>query len=409
MISHAVIEISDDMNSRLNSFNSAHNHSARYSQSVRSHKYFAAPPSSLIPQTLEELEDDKELQELYAQISEKGQATLTQRESVRRQKSLQKIGASSFMERCRAAGVPPLVRAPTSILQLNIGLYCNQACRHCHVESSPLRTETMSREVADRCLSLLKDSSTVHTLDLTGGAPELAPQFRYLVEQASAMGITVIDRCNLTVLMEPGQEDLAEFLAKHRVRVVASLPCYSPDTVNKQRGGGVFDRSIRGLLQLNSLGYGRDLVLDLVYNPSGVFLAPDQATLEVSYRQELREAYGIEFTSLLALNNMPIKRWTDFLIKQGKLEEYMALLVHNFNPAAAHRLMCRDTVSVGWDGRLYDCDFNQQLDMPVSGFSNKTVFDMDSLDVLVGGAIATDSHCFGCTAGSGSGCQGSTL
>lgn len=377
-----------------------------------------APPgsTSLIPETLELLATDEELQQLHARVAEVGQAALTREEAKLRQRSLDNLGVPPFGQVLKAAGCSLLVRGPASILQLNIGLYCNQACRHCHVESSPMRTEVMSREVAERCVQLLERScaasgGNVRTLDLTGGAPELTPQFRYLVQEARRLGVEVIDRCNLTVLLEPGQEDLAQFLADHGVRVVASLPCYSSENVNKQRGGGVFERSIKGLQMLNAVGYGQPgsgLTLDLVYNPGGVFLAPPQSKLEPAYKQELADSYGIRFNSLLCLNNMPIKRWADHLAKEGRLEEYMQLLVESFNPAAADGLMCRDTLSVGWDGSLYDCDFNQQLGLGLPRPGRRSVFDLDSLADLTGDAIAVDSHCFGCTAGAGSGCQGST-
>ena len=278
----------------------------------------------------------------------------------------------------------------------------------------------MSHEVAARCIELLDASTGVKTMDLTGGAPELCPEFKYLVKEARRRGLEVIDRCNLTVLLEPGQEELADFLAEHQVRVVASLPCYTADNVDSQRGRGVFERSIKGLQALNARGYGQPgsgLVLDLVYNPGGVFLAPPQAKLEATYRQELQEAYSIQFSSLLCLNNMPIKRWADELQRRGQLEEYMALLVDAFNPAAAAGVMCRDTLSVNWDGGLFDCDFNQQLDIglvgggggggPSSSSSTaRNVFELESLNVLHGQSIAVASHCFGCTAGAGSSCQG---
>ncbi|CAG9466422.1 unnamed protein product [Pedinophyceae sp. YPF-701] len=369
---------------------------------------------SLVPQTLEEMEGDAELQAVLKSIEEEGQAALTKREQRGRQRSLEKLNMPNFSKACADAGVTPLKRGAAKILQLNIGLYCNQACTHCHVESSPKRTEMMSFEVANRCLELLDDAPSVATLDLTGGAPELNPTFRHLVEGARARGREVIDRCNLTVLEEPGQEDLADFLAALRVRVVASLPCYSQKNVDLQRGSGVFERSVRGLQKLNAVGYGvpgTGLTLDLVYNPGGPFLAPPQESLEGAYRTELREAFGVEFSSLLALNNMPIKRYYDWLERRGGLEEYMGLLLEGFNPGAAEGLMCRDTVSVGWDGRVYDCDFNQQLEMTLAGGSGEsglTVFDLGSLGELEGRGILVDNHCFGCTAGSGSGCQGAT-
>jgi radical SAM/Cys-rich protein len=275
----------------------------------------------------------------------------------------------------------------------------------------------MDRATAQRCIDLLKEAgSGVRTVDITGGAPELNSEFRFLVKEARKLGLEVIDRCNLTVLQEPGQEDLVDFLASNQVRVVASLPCYSTKNVDEQRGGGVFDRSIKGLQALNAAGYGREgsgLILDLVYNPNGTFLAPPQDQLQGLYKQELKEAFGITFNSLFCLNNMPIKRYADYLIRRKELQSYMQLLVTNFNAGAANGVMCRDTVNVGWDGRIYDCDFNQQLDMgmrlPKSlGGAHPTVFTINSLNELTDAEIACDNHCFGCTAGAGSSCQGST-
>ncbi|KAF5829463.1 Fe-S oxidoreductase [Dunaliella salina] len=328
---------------------------------------------------------DVEFQQHLKSLAAKGQAALTREERLKRQRSLDSLGVPSFYAVAQSRGVTPLKRSATKILQLNIGLYCNQACSHCHVESSPKRKEVMDRETADRCLHLLRTAGpgAVQALDITGGAPELNPQFRYIVEEARKIGVPdIIDRCNLTALLEPGQEDLAEYLAQHRVHVVASLPCYGSENVDKQRGFGVFERSIEALKE----------------------------KLEPAYRSELRGAYGIEFTSLLALNNMPIKRFADYLVKSKKLDEYMQLLLDNYNPAAAEGLMCRDTLSVGWDGRVYDCDFNQQLEIgmasPGSGRTHTSVFDLETLDDVENWRIACDNHCFGCTAGSGSGCGG---
>ncbi|GMH37539.1 hypothetical protein BSKO_05412 [Bryopsis sp. KO-2023] len=374
-----------------------------------------AEAASLIPATLDEMSNDKELQATLERLEKHGQQALTREEKLKRQRSLDNLGAPSFAKVISESSAKSLHREQAKIFQLNIGLYCNQACTHCHVESSPKRTEMMDRRTAERCIELLKKTNSIETLDITGGAPELNSEFRYLVEEASGLGVEIIDRCNLTVLLEPGQEDLAEFLAKHKVRVVASLPCYSEKNVNQQRGGGVFDRSIKGLQMLNDLGYGKEgsgLILDLVYNPNGDFLAPDQATLETAYKQELKDCYGIDFNSLFCLNNMPIKRFADFLIRRNKLEEYMQLLVDNFNASAADGIMCRDTINVGWDGRVFDCDFNQQLEIGVVKPGHKgfvTVFDIERVEELTGWKIACDNHCFGCTAGSGSSCQGSTM
>jgi len=435
--------------------------------------------TSLIPDTLREMaaegQETRALRELAA--TDRGRAQLAREERAARRRSLASAGLPPFSSALAAAGLPPLTRGRASILQLNVGLRCNQACTHCHVESSPLRTEEMSREVADRCLELLRRAAAASnatasaplTLDLTGGAPELSSQFRPLVRAATAMGVTVIDRCNLTVLTEPGQEDLASFLAQHRVRVVASLPCYGESNVDAQRGKGVFERSIQGLRMLNAVGYGASgrtkpvdggpaadgvappppsaapphdntphphpppLQLDLVYNPGGAFLAPSSSSLEPAYRRELREAHNVEFDSLLCLNNLPVKRFADWLQRSGKTGEYLSLLANAFNPAAAAGLMCRDTVSVAWDGRVYDCDFNQQLAMAlmIGGGGDEgeeegdggrasaagagshprrplTVFDIEDLSELEGRHVATDAHCYGCTAGQGSGCQGAT-
>mmetsp|Transcript_9669 Transcript_9669/g.15531 ORF Transcript_9669/g.15531 Transcript_9669/m.15531 type:complete len:462 (+) Transcript_9669:116-1501(+) len=384
---------------------------------------------SLIPETLREMEMDEEFKVAAARLKSEGQAALTREERARRRRALSGLDVPSFDRFVADQGARPLVREPTAILQVNIGLYCNQACSHCHVESSPLKTaEVMSAEVAQRLVQLLDapvsgGGGGIKTLDITGGAPELMEQFRPLVLAARARGVDVIDRCNLTVMYEPGQEDLPAFLAANGVKVVASLPCYSEANTDAQRGRGVFQRSIRALQDLNAVGYGVEgtgLELDLMYNPGGAFLPPAQENLETAYRSELGDTYGISFSRLFTLTNMPIKRFADFLHREGKTEEYMKLLVDNFNPAAADGVMCRDLVSVSWDGRLYDCDFNQQLDMPMpagggggggaggSGPRGLTVFDIASLDELTGRSLAVDNHCFGCTAGSGSSCSGAT-
>eukprot|EP01025_Chloroclados_australasicus_P063744 TRINITY_DN8445_c1_g1_i1.p2 TRINITY_DN8445_c1_g1~~TRINITY_DN8445_c1_g1_i1.p2 ORF type:complete len:394 (-),score=39.55 TRINITY_DN8445_c1_g1_i1:1229-2410(-) len=367
--------------------------------------------TSLVPETLQQMKVDPDFQLTQERLEKFGQVQLTREEKMKRQRSLDALGLPNFYKKMDESGVSHLTRLPSKIFQLNIGLYCNQACTHCHVESSPKRTEIMDHETAKQCVNLMKTSNTITTVDLTGGAPELNPEFRFLVEQARALDLEVIDRCNLTVLLEPGQEDLVDYLAKHKVRVVASLPCYSSENVDQQRGSGVFARSIKGLQMLNAAGYGKPntgLLLDLVYNPNGVFLAPAQAKLEGVYKDELKQNYNIEFNSLFCINNMPIKRYCDYLLRRGKLQEYMQLLVDNFNPAAAEGVMCRDTVSVGWNGRVYDCDFNQQLEIGLSNGHVRTVFDIDSLDDLSGIMIACDNHCYGCTAGAGSSCQGAT-
>jgi radical SAM/Cys-rich protein len=314
----------------------------------------------------------------------------------------------AFDDVLRQYGLGPLVRGRVTTLQVNVGRLCNMACHHCHVEAGPKRTESMSRRVAERVLELLARSPAVAVLDLTGGAPELNPSFRRLVTEARRLGRQVIDRCNLTVLFEPGMEDLAEFLARNQVRVVASLPCYQAENVDQQRGRGTFDKSIAALIRLNQLGYGRPgsaLELDLVYNPTGAFLPPPQAALEAKYREELARRFGIDFHRLFTITNMPIKRFAHFLARTGKHAAYMSLLVNHFNPTTVPELMCRSLLSIGWEGDLYDCDFNQMLEMP-AGARARTIWDLDTLDELTGSRIATARHCFGCTAGAGSSCKG---
>ncbi len=318
------------------------------------------------------------------------------------------MSLSCFQDFLRSRGHAPLTRRPTRVLQLNIGKRCNLACHHCHVEAGPRRREAMDRRGAERVLALLKKNPGVELLDVTGGAPELNEHFRFVVEGARKLGRRVIDRCNLTILFESGQEDTAGFLAARQVEIVASLPCYSKENVEKQRGRGVFGKSIEALLLLNELGYGREgspLRLDLAYNPIDASLPPPQPELEARYRAELFELFGIEFHHLLTITNMPIKRFARDLHRRGRYREYLSLLANHFNPHTLSGLMCRDLVSVGYDGQLYDCDFNQALDLPLAG-RPRTIWDVDDLDALAGSRIATGSHCFGCTAGAGSTCTG---
>ena len=321
------------------------------------------------------------------------------------------VNLPSFDHTLRRNGRFPLARETVRTLQVNSTTRCNLACHHCHVESSPKRTEAMDLRTSERVLELLAHSPGVETLDLTGGAPELHAHFRQLVSGARRLGRRVIDRCNLTVLYEPGQEDTARFLAEQEVAVVASLPCYTKQNVEAQRGRHVFDKSIEALRWLNRLGYGQPgspLVLDLVYNPLGATLPPDQAELERTYHQELRELFGIEFHRLYTITNMPIKRFADMLLRRGEYEAYLSLLVNHFNSASVPHLMCRSLVSVGYDGQLYDCDFNQMLELPLGG-SRRSVWDIESLEKLDGESIAVGSHCYGCTAGSGSSCGGTLV
>jgi radical SAM/Cys-rich protein len=313
-----------------------------------------------------------------------------------------------FEETLWEQGLWPLARSRATTLQVNVGRLCNMACHHCHVEAGPERTEVMSRRVAERVVLLLERTPGAEILDLTGGAPELNPSFRWLVGEARRLGRRVIDRCNLTILLEPGVEHLAQFLASNDVHVVASLPCYQAENVERQRGRGAFDKSIEALRRLHALGYGRPgsaLRLDLVHNPVGAFLPPPQAKLEAEYRDELSRLFGIEFHRLLTITNMPIKRFAHFLERTGDSETYVGLLVNHFNPGTVPELMCRSLVSVGWEGTLYDCDFNQMLEIPL-GAGVRTIWDVDSLESLAGCRIATGSHCFGCTAGAGSSCSG---
>ena len=315
----------------------------------------------------------------------------------------------------QAIEFPRLSRAQLTTLQVNLGYRCNQTCVHCHVNAGPNRTEMMDAENIALIPSVLMARSIV-TLDLTGGAPELHEGFRQLVREASALGVKVIDRCNLTILFEPDQEDLAEFLAEHRVEIVASMPCYSLENVDKQRGEGVFDKSIAALQQLNALGYGRPgsgLTLNLVYNPQGASLPPDQVELQADYKRELFSHFGIVFNELFALVNMPIQRFGSTLISKGKLNDYMRLLKENFAAANLDSVMCRNLVSVDWKGFLYDCDFNQQLGLSLASTSplaqlleGRPHLRHLLLDDPAGRSIRVAGHCYGCTAGQGSSCGG---
>ena len=303
---------------------------------------------------------------------------------------------------------PAIRRGKLETLQINVGYRCNQSCVHCHVNAGPNRTEEMSGAVANLVLDFL-GRQKVPTLDITGGAPELNPHFRRLVREARKLGVKVMDRCNLTILEQPGQEDLAEFLASERVEVVASMPCYLRDNVEQQRGKGVFDGSIRGLERLNAIGYGRDpaLPLHLVYNPQGPSLPPGQAALEADYKRILGEQYGIVFNRLYVLANMPIQRFGSMLVTRGEFESYLGLLKDAHLDANLAGVMCRSLFSVDWRGSVYDCDFNQMLDLPIVRGQNRRVHLSDLLDSTVdGNPIRVAGHCYGCTAGQGSSCGG---
>lgn len=314
-----------------------------------------------------------------------------------------------FAERLAAHGVTKLRATELTTLQVNLGKLCNQACRHCHVDAGPHRdgaSDNMSAATADQVIALLAEGG-FHTIDLTGGAPELNPNFRRIVEAARGHGVQVMDRCNLTVLFEPGQEDLAEFLAAQGCTVTASLPHYAATATDRQRGAGVYDRSVEGLRRLNELGYGKGngLELNLVYNPVGAFLPGDQAQLQADFKRELDRRFGIRFDRLFCITNMPIRRYLDWLRKSGNEERYLTALSNAFNPAALAGLMCRNLISVGPDGSIYDCDFNQMCELAAHADAPQNIRDFDRAR-LERRQIVTAEHCLGCTAGAGSSCGG---
>ncbi|MFT7223943.1 MAG: radical SAM/Cys-rich protein [Cellvibrionaceae bacterium] len=313
---------------------------------------------------------------------------------------------------------PPIRRHTVQTLQVNLGYLCNLSCTHCHVNAGPKRTELMDRETIDEVLSYI-DQKSISTLDLTGGAPEMNPHFRYLVAEASKRGVAVTDRCNLTILLEPGYEDMADFLARHRVIITASLPCYSEQNVAEQRGKGVFEASVEALQHLNKLGYGRDeaLPLNLAYNPNGAFLPPEQGQLEADYKKALKKNYGIDFHSLLTITNMPISRFGSMLLSKGLYDDYMNLLKTNFSQQNLEAVMCKTLLSIDWRGYVYDCDFNQMLDLPLRYqqdiddkkiASDKKRWHLRDLleSELTNAEILVGEHCYGCTAGQGSSCGG---
>ncbi|HEU0078035.1 MAG TPA: arsenosugar biosynthesis radical SAM (seleno)protein ArsS [Longimicrobiaceae bacterium] len=317
--------------------------------------------------------------------------------------------ARSFRAALEASGLFPLRATGIDVLQVNVGRRCNQTCRHCHVDAGPDRREMMPDAVMDRVLEIV-ETTDVPVVDVTGGAPELHRRWRELVARSRAAGKRVMDRCNLTITLLPNYAYLPEFFAEHGVEVVASLPHFRQRNTDAQRGDGVFEQSIEALRRLNAVGYGREgtgLELSLVTNPVGVFLPGSQAGLERDWKQQMRRLYGIEFNRLFTITNMPISRFLEHLEETGALGEYMERLVTAFNPAAAAGVMCRGTLSVGWDGTLYDCDFNQMLELPVESRVPRTVFDFD-LAALAGREIVLGPHCFGCTAGAGSSCGGAT-
>lgn len=316
-----------------------------------------------------------------------------------------------FEDKLEIIGISPLKATGIDIMQVNMGKMCNQVCKHCHVDAGPDRKEIMTQTTMQGILNVLK-TTDIQTVDLTGGAPEMNPNFRWFVEEISKLGRHIIVRCNLTIILaNPKYHDLPQFFKRHKVEVVSSLPFYTSSRTDRQRGDGVFNKSIEALKLLNEVGYGKSdsgLTLNLVYNPAGAFLPPSQEALEKEFKTALKKDFNIEFNSLFAITNLPISRFLDYLVNSGNYESYMQELVDAFNPAAAVSVMCRNTLSIGWDGYLYDCDFNQMLDLKVSQSKSQHISEFD-LDVLNNREIIVGRHCFGCTAGSGSSCGGSVV
>ena len=316
----------------------------------------------------------------------------------------------SFAQKVSDLGHPQFKPTRLEIFQLNIGKLCNQTCTHCHVDAGPDRKEeNMSRATLERCLEIIASVDTIHTVDITGGAPEMNPHFRWFVEECTKLGKQVIDRCNLTIVVANKKyHDLPQFLADNKVKVVSSLPYFSKSRTDSQRGDGVFEDSIKALKMLNEVGYGVEgsgLTLDLVYNPSGAFLPASQMTLEAEFKRQLKRKYDIVFNSLYAITNLPVSRFLEYLVQSGNYEDYMQLLVENFNPHTVDGLMCRNTISVSWEGYVYDCDFNQMLDLKVATKDAQHIDNFD-IEALKKRSIVLNQHCYGCTAGAGSSCGG---
>lgn len=313
-----------------------------------------------------------------------------------------------FQQQLENINLYPLKPTQIEIFQINAGKMCNQVCKHCHVDAGPDRKEIMTRETMQLCLDILKTSG-IKTVDLTGGAPELNPDFRWFVDEIKKLDKHVIVRCNLTIILANKKfNDLPQYFKQHNIEVVSSLPSYTADRTNRQRGDGVFEHSIKALQMLNEVGYGKagtGLILNLVYNPAGAFLPPSQTTLQKEFKEELKKHFGIEFNNLFAITNMPISRYLDYLLQSNNYEKYMEKLTAAFNPAAAKGVMCRNTISVSWDGFLYDCDFNQMLDMKVACKDGTHLLQFNN-NLLTQREIVVNQHCYGCTAGSGSSCGG---
>jgi len=322
----------------------------------------------------------------------------------------QSIGIDSFENKLQQIDLFPLKSTGIEIFQVNVGKMCNQTCKHCHVDAGPDRKEIMTRDTMQQCLEAIRDTD-IHTVDLTGGAPEMNPDFRWFVEELSAMGKHIMVRCNLTIIVaNPKYHDLPEFFRKHKVEVISSLPYFSARRTDAQRGEGVFEKSIKALKMLNEVGYGTDdsdLMLNLVYNPTGAFMPGSQEGLEKEFKQKLQEGYEITFNNLYTITNLPISRFLDYLVVSGNYNEYMEKLADAFNPTAAQGVMCRNTLSVGWDGHLFDCDFNQMLGLRVNHGSPTHIKDFN-LKQLNTREVIINQHCFGCTAGAGSSCGGAT-
>jgi len=321
----------------------------------------------------------------------------------------QGIGISSFQDKIDGLGLFPLTPTGIDVFQVNVGKMCNQVCKHCHVDAGPDRQEIMTRDTMQQCLDAIKGTD-IKIVDLTGGAPEMNPDFRWFVEEITALGKSVIVRCNLTIILaNPKYNDLPEFFKKHKVNVVSSLPYFTAKRTDAQRGDGVFEKSIKALKMLNDAGYAlpdTGLQLDLVYNPTGAFLPGSQEDLEAEFRTRLRDKFQIEFNSLFAITNIPVSRFLEYLVNSKNYEDYMNELVNAFNPTAAKGVMCRNTISVGWDGFLFDCDFNQMLDLKVQ--NAPTHVSEFNFEALLKREIIVNQHCFGCTAGAGSSCGGVT-
>ncbi len=333
-------------------------------------------------------------------------------EADRQLQLLRDVGLTPFQENLKNSNLFPFRPVDLDIFQINVGKMCNQVCKHCHVDAGPDRKEIMTRETMQQCLDAI-DKTNCSTVDLTGGAPEMNPDFRWFVEQVSAKGKKIIVRCNLTIIVANKKyNDLPEFFRKHNIEVVSSLPYFSAGKTDAQRGDGVFERSIKALMMLNKAGYGMEgtgLTLNLVYNPSGAFLPPEQSALEADFKRRLKQRYNIEFNALFAITNLPISRYLEYLVASDNYADYMEKLVSAYNPVAAKNAMCRNTISIGWDGYVYDCDFNQMLDLKVSvKQENQHVADLD-MNALQERVISVHQHCYGCTAGAGSSCGGTTV